>query len=360
MKKIGILTFHDAHNYGAMLQCYALQRFLQLEGHQVEVIDYRPPFYQDQYKRHKIFPYIGKNPWRTIRSLYYNVIMYNKRYNAFEKFHQQYIKLSVPLLNNEIPSDYDVYIIGSDQVWNPTLTEGFHSVFFCDFNFEKDSKLYVSYALSMENHSFSKEEIDYLQNALKRFDIISVRESSMIPLLQSLTTKKIHTVLDPTLLVGQEIWDGIRDECFIDKPYVVLYQIRESPQVRQRAKEIASRIGGEVVELTARIDKNYPIRYQTASPADFINLFRHASYVITTSFHGTAFSLIFNRPFYTYKLGDSFDSRSASLLTSVGLEGRMVSPEDNISLNEIDFADANKKISELRQFSRDFLIDALS
>lgn len=360
MKKIGILTFHDAHNYGAMLQCYALQRFLQLEGYYVEVIDYRPPFYQNQYRLHKIFPYIGKNPWRTIRNLYYNVMMYNKRCNAFEKFHQQYIKLSAPLVNNEIPSGYDVYIIGSDQVWNPILTEGFHRIFFCDFNFEKDEKRYVSYAPSMEKHCFSKEEIDYLRNALKRFDAISIREGSMVSLLQSLTTKKIYTVLDPTLLVEQEIWNGIREECLIDRPYVILYQIRESFQVRQRAEEIASCIGGEVVELTARIDKNYPIRYQTASPADFINLFRHASYVITTSFHGTAFSLIFNRPFYTYKLGDNFDSRSASLLTSVGLEGRMVLPEDEILLNEVDFTDANKKISKLRQFSRNFLIDALS
>mgnify|MGYP001525152848 FL=1 len=100
-----------------------------------------------------------------------------------------------------------------------------------------------------------------------------------------------------------------------------------------KAFEIAQSIGGIVVELTARIDCHYSTKYQTASPADFVTYIRYATYVVTTSFHGTAFSLIFNRPFYTFSLGDNFDSRSASLLESVNLTERLVCPDEQFEIS---------------------------
>ena len=108
--KIGILTFHDAHNYGAMLQCYALQQFLFKKGYNVEVIDYRPAFYQKQYHRHSLCPWIGKNPVRTMKSIYYNYYLFNKRCAAFSDFHNRHLYMSIPATRTNIPQSYDAYI----------------------------------------------------------------------------------------------------------------------------------------------------------------------------------------------------------------------------------------------------------
>lgn len=358
--KIGILTFHDAHNYGAMLQCYALQQYLTSQGYEVTIINYCPSFYQKQYKKHHILPFLGKNPIRTLRSLYYNVYLYNKRCNAFIKFHKKYLHLSSWVSFKDIPPTYDAYIVGSDQIWNPNLTNGFDKVYFCDFNFPKEKRKYISYAPSMEKQIFTENEIKFLTHAFGRFDALSVRESSLIPSLQPLTPKKIHQVLDPTLLIDPKIWIKLTTKTRKPKsPYVLLYQIRENKLVREKAYQLAKRIHGHVVELTARIDYHYPTKAQTASPLDFINYFYYADYVLTTSFHGTAFSLIFERNFYTFKLNDNFDNRSHSLLKEVKLENRYITPNDIINLTPINYSETNKRLNFLREKSREFLKNAL-
>ena len=182
----------------------------------------------------------------------------------------------------------------------------------------------------MEISRLSTQEAEYLTRVLNCFDALSVRESSLIPILQPLVSQPIQQVLDPTLLLDATAWNPLIGKCPENRPYVVLYQVRENPAVRMKAFEIAQSIGGIVVELTARIDCHYSTKYQTASPADFVTYIRYATYVVTTSFHGTAFSLIFNRPFYTFSLGDNFDSRSASLLESVNLTERLVCPRRTV------------------------------
>ena len=358
--RIGLLTFHDAHNYGAMLQCYALQQYLITQGHEVEVINYCPEFYHKQYKKHKILPFLGKNPIRTIKSLYYNVYLYNKRCNAFIKFHKRYLHLSHYAKADNIPSDYDAYIVGSDQIWNPELTNGFDKIYFCDFNFPKEKRKYISYAPSMEKQHLTEQEIQYLTQTLNQFDALSVREYSLISLLQPLTKKRIHQVLDPTLLVSPNVWINLTNQFKKpQQPYVLLYQIRENVDVRENAYKLAKEINGYVIELTARIDRHYPTKYQTFSPLNFINLFRYAEYVLTTSFHGTAFSIIFERNFFTFKLHDNFDNRSYSLLKAIELESRYINPNNTIKLDKIDYSEVNKRLESLRKKSREFLNEAL-
>ena len=251
------------------------------------------------------------------------------------------------------------YIVGSDQIWNPQLTNGFHDVYFCDFCFPKGKSRFIAYAPSMEISRLSTQEAEYLTRVLNCFDALSVRESSLIPILQPLVSQPIQQVLDPTLLLDATAWNPLIGKCPENRPYVVLYQVRENPAVRMKAFEIAQSIGGIVVELTARIDCHYSTKYQTASPADFVTYIRYATYVVTTSFHGTAFSLIFNRPFYTFSLGDNFDSRSASLLESVNLTERLVCPDEQFEISLIDFKQANKRLKHLRKQSCDFLRQSL-
>lgn len=355
--KIGILTFHNAHNYGAMLQCYALQQYLLKCGHDVEVIDYRPYFYQKQYERHTLSKCFRKNIFLFLKNIYYNYILYNLRYFAFDRFLQQYIYVSKESMC--IPDYYDAYIVGSDQIWNPSITDGFQDIYFCNFNFSKGKRKYISYAPSLEIRHLTLEEKVYLKRALSKFDAISVREKFSIPLLQPLTNKVITQVCDPILLGDISLWDPMIRIRHIKYRYVLVYQIRETSDAMVLARRIANQISGKIVVLTARIDKKYDTKYQIASPSEFINYIYYADFVVTTSFHGCAFSILFNKSFYSFELGDEFDLRTTSLLQTVGLEHRMIDGIDNISISNINFDEVNSKLDKLKQESRLFLKEAL-
>lgn len=357
--KIGILTFHDAHNYGAMLQCYALQQYLIEQNYITEVIDYRPDFYKQQYAMRKLSRCLCKNPINAIKNIYYGYFLFNLRCKSFNTFHRNYIITSKMVCNQDIPEDYDVYIVGSDQIWNPVLTNGFQDVFFCIFKHPKGNKRYISYAPSMETIQLSDSQKNYLRNALSRFDAISVREKTLISLLQPLVNTRIRHVCDPTLLADPHIWTPMIHERLIKKPYVVLYQIRECKEARILAENIAKQINGVVVELTSGIDRTKPTKYQTSSPFDFVNYMAYADYIVTTSFHGTAFSLIFNRPFYTFALGDNFDSRSSDLLEELSLEERLINTSDIVEISPIDYNKVNDRLNQYRDKSREFLKTAL-
>ena len=147
------------------------------------------------------------------------------------------------------------------------------------FVFLKERVGCIAYAPSMEISRLSTQEAEYLTRVLNCFDALSVRESSLIPILQPLVSQPIQQVLDPTLLLDATAWNPLIGKCPENRPYVVLYQVRENPAVRMKAFEIAQSIGGIVVELTARIDCHYSTKYQTASPADFVTYIRYATYV---------------------------------------------------------------------------------
>lgn len=358
--KVGILTFHNAHNYGAVLQCFALQHYLQHIGYTVEIIDYRPEFYREQYRPHTLVSCLRKNPWAMLRNIFYHYYLFNKRCKSFDDFINKHLCLSKEVSESKIPHCYQAYIVGSDQIWNPAITNGFKDVYFCNFHFDKGRSKYIAYAPSMELNNPSFEEASFLKANLRRMDALSVREESLIPMLESLSNKKVELVCDPTFLLDATQWKGFIKERLLHKPYVVLYQVRDNPAVFDFASKIASQIKGKVVCLTARIDGKYPIDYQTAPPLNFINYIAYADYVVTTSFHGTAFSLIFNVPFYTFLLGDNFDSRSSSLLKKVGLEDRLVFPGNKVKIEPVDFTLCNAKIKELISNSKKYLERALN
>lgn len=361
--KIGILTFHNAHNYGAMLQCYALQQYLISEGYDAEVIDYRPDFYKKQYSENRFIDCLGKNPFRWFNNIYYNYYLHNKRCHSFEHFHEKYLIMSKVRNCQIIPDTYDIYIVGSDQIWNKHLLGQYIDIFFCKFNFEKNRHKYIAYAPSIETQVLTKEQNIYLKTALKNFDAISIRESEAIKLLQPLTDKTIFNVCDPTILANKTIWLPMTRNRIINKKYILVYQIRETPLATELAKRIANEINAQIVYLTARIDKKYPSRYQAASPEDFINLIYYSQFIITTSFHGCAFSVIFNKQFLTFELGDDFDSRTTSLLNNIGLSNRIIHKSDDIHddiFNKIDYSHVNQRLKKIRDNSRQFLLDAIN
>lgn len=361
--KIGILTFHCAHNYGAVLQCYTLQEILKSMGHEVEIIDYRPLYLTKLYKIFSIDRFMHRNLLEMLKKSIKEILMIYKRVKRFKSF-QYFIQNRLNLSNNTYTESvffmYDVYIIGSDQIWNPKITKGFDSVFWADFKFPKNNKIYMSYAASMEISSLDIDEKNFCTNALTNFDYISVRESSLAKLLQELTDKKIETVLDPTLLANSSTWNSILKPPFLQKKYVLIYQVRRDINVQRIASQIAKQINAEVIEIRAALNwTNHKYVYQCCSPEEFLGWIKYASCVVTTSFHGTAFSLIFNKSFYCLKLGKG-DMRISSLLKSIHLENRLINKNDNPIFQKINYELPKELLAGLREKSYHFLYSALN
>ena len=362
--KIGILTFHCAHNYGAVLQCYATQEFLRSKGHDVEVINYRPEYLLRPYRIfRKRVKYHGV-VLSYIKNLIKELIVFParcRRWRGFQSFINNRLCLSKPIYDvSSIPSDYDVYLVGSDQVWNPIITEGLDGVYFCDFSFEKGGKKYLSYAASMETTSLDSETRLFFNGKLNSFDAIGVREEYMKSLLSSFTNRPIRQVLDPTLMVPIDIWDKFVSQPIVQDKYVLVYQVQYNEKTLLIAHHIAKQISAKVVTILA--DVKYETRWgrKEDTPEDFVNMFRNAACVVTTSFHGTAFSLIFNKPFYTVRLNFGWDTRSTSLLNQIGLQDRLLDVTSIPEFTEIDYSKVNPKLERLRQESQDFLINALA
>lgn len=360
--KIGILTFHCAHNYGAVLQCYATQEFLRGKGYDVEVINYRPYYLLRPYQLFNYRRVLCKNPIRLIKKFIQELLLFPVRYKrwcAFEGFINEQLQLGSIVTNKSLPKDCGVYLIGSDQVWNPKITNGFDDVYFGQFPFAKAMKRYVAYAASMEAKKLEDEEISFYKSRLSNFDAISVREKELLSLLQVHVDQPIKQVLDPTLMVSSDLWDKLSSKKKIKGKYVVVYQVRNNKNTLRIANYIANQLNAKVVVLVAWLQINYQNTYQTSSPEDFVNIIRNAACVVTTSFHGTAFSIIFNRPFYTVRLNDGADSRSSSLLESLGLENRMINIDDSPVFTTIDYTAVNPILNSLRQQSQEFLLSNL-
>jgi hypothetical protein len=359
--KIGILTFYFAHNYGALLQAYALQEYLKSLGHDVTMINYRQKNLARNFSVFDIKRFVSKNFIILIKRIIVETLLFSRRclrYFRFEKFIKANLNLSKEVNGKNIPDDFDVYIMGSDQIWNPKITKGFDTIYFGDFSVIKSKK--ISYAASMETNFLTKEQETFLVSQLKNINKISVRESILANLLQPLTEKYIYTVLDPTLLLDTAYWDKLIEMPPINKKYILIYQVKPSYLTLDIANSMAKQLGAIVLEVSSiimyyKIKKNYK---QCVSPALFIGLVKNAACIITTSFHGTVFSMIFKKPFYTIKVGDR-DTRVISLLNSLELSDRFLSENDSLLFSEIDYTNVDSKLEILRQESVSFIQNAL-
>lgn len=346
--KIGILTFHYAYNYGAVLQAEALQKFLSQQGYDVAFVDYRNKsitgFYGIIDRRG-----IGRN----------KPFMVLKRILRFRKF-KNYIS-NFPLINKDSifkKEEIDVLVVGSDQVWNYNLTAGFDSFYWLDIPF---TGLKVAYAASMNSCDVTKLELIKIQKLLSNFDYISVREQSLKELLTPLSPVKVDLVLDPTLMIDPDYWLSKvrRSDC---KGYVLAYPLRDANNVISFAKRIAKAKNKKLIVLRGMPTNScHSFKEELADPSDFLTYFANADYVVTSSFHGTAFSLVFQKQFYTLKCTDNNNVRTESLLLSVGLSSRFVTMENSLeSLDNIDYINIQERLSELRKASQGVLINYLS
>lgn len=341
--KIGILTFHFACNYGALLQCYALQKQLAACGHQVVVVDYRPKAVAGGYRWFDPRRFWGATPvrfWRKTTAELKVIGARRRRYAAFDEFVRRHLDLSAPVSGPEDMSvmarDFDLLIVGSDQVWNRRITGGTDPVYWGAFGREAGTSL-VSYAASMED-GFDMATEEAVRKYLPGFDALSVRERSLCRRLEScLPERKVRVVADPTLLMEPSSWDEVTGEVPVDVPYLLFYQVRKSVQALGIAEQMAARLGLKLICLSAKTELENSPEVISASPSCFLALFRHASFVVTTSFHGTVFSLMFRKEFLCVEVGDGKGSRQDDLLSAFGLQGRTVASLPDEKLPDIDW-----------------------
>ncbi|MBP3716169.1 MAG: polysaccharide pyruvyl transferase family protein [Paludibacteraceae bacterium] len=348
--KIGILTFHRAKNYGAILQCYALMCVLRSFGHEVEILDYRNGFLEGKYKIFSLNEL--KNRIGGIRSLARYLKKAPNRYIRSKKF-DEFVSVNIPLSSSfsdavTIPQSYDAYVIGSDQLWNDSLTGTFDDVFLGEFPHPKNSKV-VGYAISSNVVAIRKMGRQKLENVVANFSKLSFREKTLSDLAREITGCQVPVVVDPTLLTDYSVWEPLVNKKYADENYVLSYQIRgnarEKAQLLKQAKELGEKLNCKVIDVDYRKHDVY----------DFLSLLKYAKYVVTSSFHGTAFSIIFRKQFACVKLNDKGDVRYLDLLRALNLENLAYDLGQPIIPTQLDPHILEKNLLNLRNESIEFL-----
>lgn len=365
--KVGILTYHNAINYGGVLQAYALQQVLNsIDGIEVEDIDYRSPAVEQQYHWLKF-----KNK-KTIK----NYILSNattmfriKKRKNFESFLDKNMKLSqsVTDFTNDVVSRYDAIIVGSDQVWNPLCTDG-DAIYL--LNYPKGSAKKIAYAVSMGNADkldlfASRFDLDY-KKMLSEFYMISTREADAGIYLSKMLGKECRTVVDPVFLYGADEWKKF--SIAASEPYILTYNLGNFSTLFSFVRMMAKKTGLKIVSINKDVKGDAVMHgsqnCSNIGPEEFVSMICNAKYIVTDSFHATAFSIMFNKNFYTIgnNNAENTNSRLLNVLKSYGLEQRYITdgemPED--FERDIHYSDINEKIEEEREASFKWLMGALT
>ena len=324
--KIGILTFHRAHNYGAVLQCYALQQYLIQEGHDVYVIDYNNKQLWEGYnwrdrERERVILKSGiKLPIRLYRYLDCRKRQI-VRYYKFKYFQEHVIRLAE--LKTITESPYDLILIGSDQVWNPSITHGFDSYYWGLFERPSTTKV-ATYAASLRAF-WEEDQYEYIYNALKKLDGISAREASVGRYVNGLFPDlNVLCVPDPVMLLSPMRWKKLAKTPTINVPYVFFYQAETSETVYQVALEIALHHGLPLFVLSADQWAVNSKECHSASPQEFLGWILNAKLVVTSSFHALVFCILFQKDFYAVNMNRGQDERLKNVISMFGLDDRLI------------------------------------
>lgn len=367
MKKIDIITFHSAHNYGAMLQVYALEKVLQDMEYNVEIINYRNKTIEKNYKIIKI----NKDSFqKELKSIISNIIYFIKnfkRYKNFNNFMNEKLSLSIPYYSEEElknnPPKADIYITGSDQVWNKDITTELGDSY--TLNFGQDNVKRISYAASIGNKNIENKDIDEFKRKISKIDYISVREEDGKKALSKIIDKEIEVVLDPTLLLTQLQWDKEIGEKKQEKEkYILAYVVEENEEYFKIVNYLSQKTGLKIIHLGKRNKgyRNILKNAYTEGPFEFVNLIKNAEYVITTSFHATVFSIIYNKKFFIVPHSKT-SSRVTNLLEKLEIKDRIYSTFENFKkidyTFETDYNKVKEKLEKERKKSLDFLKGAI-
>lgn len=353
-KKAGILTFHNANNYGAALQAYALQTAINglSPETETEIIDYTCNGIQGQRSLKRVIKKQG----------FVSAVLHwpftKKRIKKIDEFCRKHMRLSRRVQSREelkaLAEEYDVIISGSDQIWNRKWN-GNDDVYLQDFHDHSEKK--ASYAASFGIKELPQEWKEPYRKYLSAFSAVSVREDSGKMIMKDDFDIDAQVNIDPTLLLTSSQWNSIAAPTIIDKPYVLVYMVPFQKSVLEYARKIAVQRGLEMVIVCKSLKKTGGIFMGGSAVEEIIALFRDAQCVVTNSFHGTAFSVIYNKELsIELKNPRGYNLRSKNLLRECGLlDGSEDEGEGILKISCPDAAKTEKRLAEKRKASFEYL-----
>lgn len=355
MKKLGILTFHypENKNYGAILQSYAVLKLYEKIGLEAYLLDYRP------YSK-------------TLKNILKDIFLNSFEAKGFKEYVKKYLKIYKIDFENkkELNNTFNIFSVGSDQVWRErNLKEKILTYF---FDFVDDNKKKIAYAASFGVDYWEGDEklTEEIKPLIKRFDHISVREESGIDICKNtFGIDNVVCVLDPTLMIDREdyqpILDDWKDKSHLKKKYIAHMLLDDTEQLRDGSKKIANYLRAEINHIKG---KSFNILGKTITlynkVSQWLTYLKDAELVITDSFHCTVFSIIFHKKFVIVANPARGIARLETLLGKVGLEDRFFTNIDGVLKSgildkDIDYQEVDKKLEVHRKHSMDFLKKAL-
>lgn len=366
--KIKTITCHEVYNHGAILQEFALLKYLDNQGHEVEAIHYKPPYLSGHLKlwtvsNPKYNNFILKWPYLLLKLP--TRLINLKRKRAFDRFSLKHLSVGLKRYesNEELKKDIpqaDAYICGSDQIWNSYFQNGKDPSFYLDFAPENSQK--ISYAASFAIDEIDDKLKDFVTKSISRLNAVSVRETSGLDILEGLGISKGVQVLDPVFLITPDFWktNFIRE---IREDYLFIYDFDSNIEIKRYAQELAKKYNLKIYSVNKNItyaDKNFWLE----GPETFLSLVYNAKIVLTNSFHAVAFSIIFNKQLYVFNRNVSINTRMRDLLALVDLDGiheNNSRESSRITISPIvNFVEVNVKLQSHIERSKLFLEKALS
>lgn len=368
--KIGIITFHHTQNFGGCLQALALQEYLKTRYHvETGLINYCPDVITDVYRGFSIPKYIRmlKKGYggRVVRVFASDLFYFKQNLRISRKFNQFYRKyynligpqmLTLDALRKQ-KLQAETLIAGSDQIWNKNLLGGLDCAYFLKFGDIGTRR--IAFSASIGQDELSRDKVEEYRRMLQDFDYISTREKRAQELLQNVAPCPIYHTLDPTLMLTSDQWLKLFSQG-IDipkEPYIFLYTINWSERVVEYAQQLSEKKGIPLVTVLAKQRfENELGHFPECTPDDFVRLISGAQFVVTNSFHGTVFSILFGKSFWTF-LNKDRNSRIVGILETLGIENRIVAAHQAANPDEthICYDDVYKKLTELRLYSSQYL-----
>lgn len=360
MKKIGCVTFHAAHNYGSVLQAYALQEYIKQEFPDTifEYINLRTEQQKSFYK----YPFVKKSFKNILKEIFFGRKL-KQKHDKFENFINNELSVTQEYAHeNDIRQVYDIYLVGGDQVWNPRCKD--FSWFYYFKGVENGIK--VSYSPSMgANPILYESEEHKISDLIRSFDYIGVREEGTASVIEHLcTNKKVEILPDAALLLNKDSWLNLMnkyEKITIKEPYILFYDLKGVNSTYVYAKEIGKALHKKVIVTRPKkgwdIIGLYENHFETG-PIDFLSLLNNADLIISTSFHGCVFSAIFHKPFIA--LDSIGDNRINAFLTEFclfehSIDSKTSTLEDVNSVSKkMDYSEFDKVLVQKKKIVYDF------
>lgn len=349
MKPIGILTFHRASNYGAVLQAYALQTVLSNLGGEAVIIDYRCREVEE-----------GHRPWGLFKRHKFPIVLLRclvaaRKDLLFGTFRRNRLKLSAQMSADDLAEhkdEYALFVAGSDQVWNDVFS-GMDPVYMLTF---ADNRQRYSYACSLGFDSFPGETEELYREWLAGMQCISLREPKAVDLVRQLGYDS-RVDLDPTLLLDRGSWKAFMKTPEAREPYILVYTVNEPVHLLEAAKELSAKTGVRILYLNNQYRKNRDItRIRYSTPEEFVGWFAGAEYVYTNSFHGTAFAVLFQKKLKVeLETAKKYNVRSRDLLMSCGLTSCVLKGDEEDLKFAADWTEAERRLETMRHSSMEYI-----